>query len=603
MYTFQNIILFFGYIFSYILSKQNIKVTKIESTSEIILGEEVTFILTVQDYNSNYYYYLRDTINNNQIYLDCVRKNDNQLICDADLNLNDLEDLKNLTKTLYVNEESTGLTVIINKPQTLKLLYFTEGRDYYSYGVSEFKFKVNFNELYNSSISIRFGDNSITNCEKSKVYNQIICEYEFPESCNGKTLNLIFNDVKTNYSITINAPNKFSEIKELEKKIYYNSSSSQFVYFRVDSSYNMNNHKIELVPLTSGYKNITLNECTHDEDGIRYAKCTGILDTIEAYYVYIDGINSDVKLNVYPEPTTISEVYSMAPKKYLASSSEITFTLEVNHIVNIENTVFTLKDEYNSNNKFYLKNCSKSDNSDFKINQIICVGKVKNPGYYYLYLNGLKQDEYIFIYSSSLSKAFYVEPNLIKFESAKESKYFEIFFDSINNIEQKSIMLKGENNKTELYFGIDDIYSFSIKFNVNFPAEDTYYLYIDNVKQNVYIEVTNKDFTSKVTSISPNIISTNKHIPFTLTVDTNFGIDHVYIEFINKSHSYPYDCMLECKPDSSDNTKAICESIIYEEGEFYLKVNQTNFEDLTVSAKKVPKLIDYSPNSISPSLN
>ena len=37
-------------------------------------------------------------------------------------------------------------------------------------------------------------------------------------------------------------------------------------------------------------------------------------------------------------------------------------------------------------------------------------------------------------------------------------------------------MLKGDNNKTELYFGIDDIYSFSVKINVNFPAEDTYYL-------------------------------------------------------------------------------------------------------------------------------
>ena len=124
----------------------------------------------------------------------------------------------------------------------------------------------------------------------------------------------------------------------------------------------------------------------------------------------------------------------------------------------------------------------------------------------------------------------------------------------------------------------------------------------DNVKQNVSIEVTNKNFTSKVTSISPNIISTNKYIIFTLTVDTNFGIDYVDMYFIWKGDYYE-DRWLKCEPDSSNNTKAICESIIYEEGEFYLKVNQTNFEDLTVTAKKVPKLIDYSPNSISPSLN
>ena len=91
-------------------------------------------------------------------------------------------------------------------------------------------------------------------------------------------------------------------------------------------------------------------------------------------------------------------------------------------------------------------------------------------------------------------------------------------------------MLKGENNKKELYFGIDDIYSFSIKFNVNFPAEDTYYLYIDNVKQNVYIEVRNKDFfTSQATSISPNIVSIDVFITYILTVDTNFGI--AYVDF------------------------------------------------------------------------
>ena len=55
MYTLQNIILFFGYFLTYIFSSYT-KVTKIESTSELILGEKVTFILTVQDYNSNYYY-------------------------------------------------------------------------------------------------------------------------------------------------------------------------------------------------------------------------------------------------------------------------------------------------------------------------------------------------------------------------------------------------------------------------------------------------------------------------------------------------------------------------------------------------------------------
>ena len=58
-----------------------------------------------------------------------------------------------------------------------------------------------------------------------------------------------------------------------------------------------------------------------------------------------------------------------------------------------------------------------------------------------------------------------------------------------------------------------------------------------------------------------------------------------------------------CKPDSSDNTKEICKGIIKEEGEYYLKVNGTKFEDITVTVKEVPLLRNYSPISISPSLN
>ncbi len=43
MYTYQNIILFYGYIFSYILSSKITKLTKIESSSDILLGKVVIY--------------------------------------------------------------------------------------------------------------------------------------------------------------------------------------------------------------------------------------------------------------------------------------------------------------------------------------------------------------------------------------------------------------------------------------------------------------------------------------------------------------------------------------------------------------------------------
>ena len=69
------------------------------------------------------------------------------------------------------------------------------------------EFKVNYNELYNSDVSIKLGDFSITNCKlEDGSIRKIICYYEFPESSTGKSLNLIFDKKVTEYSINIEAP-------------------------------------------------------------------------------------------------------------------------------------------------------------------------------------------------------------------------------------------------------------------------------------------------------------------------------------------------------------------------------------------------------------
>ena len=203
----------------------------------------------------------------------------------------------------------------------------------------------------------------------------------------------------------------------------------------------MNDNKIVLVPETNN-SNITLNSCTLYEDVIEQAKCSGTLNTIDAYYIYINESNTNHKLYVYPEPTSINEVYDIEPNRLSISSSATTFTLVVDYIVNLNNEVLTLVDEYNSDNKVYLKKCSKENAN----NNITCIGTVTEAGYYYVYLNGLKQDTYVNAYSSFLTKALYIEPNVIKFESATKTEYIEIFFDSNNNQYQKSITLKGNNN-------------------------------------------------------------------------------------------------------------------------------------------------------------
>ena len=191
-------------LFSYVFS---LKVTNIEPKT-VTLGESVEFNLTVQDYDSTKYnrFYLSNDGDESENGLSCSSSTSTTLNCTAKIRLYDKEELNNPTKTLFLNHENTNLTVTIEKPKTLKLLYFYS-RQFYSYGVSSFNFEVNLNELYKSDVSIKFDEYSITNCSvSSKSISYINCYYQFPESSAEKTLKLNFDGKDTDYSIYINAP-------------------------------------------------------------------------------------------------------------------------------------------------------------------------------------------------------------------------------------------------------------------------------------------------------------------------------------------------------------------------------------------------------------
>ena len=597
MNKFQKIILF---LFSYVFS---MKVTNIEPKTATI-GERVEFTLTVEDYDSSQYYrlFLSNSRVDPEFWLDCpFSESSTTLKCTTYLSIYDKEDLNNLTKTLFLNFENTNLTVTIEKPKSLKLLFFFT-KPYYSFGISSFYFEVNFNELYNSDFSIKFGDLSITNCSVSDSFSSINCYYEFPENYNGQTLNLNFGGENTEYSITINSPQEFSSINYLDTKIYYVNSSEQDFYFNVDSSYKINEHSFKLVPETSTNENITLSKCTNYSDGIYYAKCSGLLNKIDKYYIFVDNKNTSLKIFIYPVPTAITKVEYFKPRELLISSSTI-FTIEVDYIVNLDKAVFTLVNEYDDTNKVYLTKCSKVENSVY---YITCEGTIENAGKYYIYLNGIKQNDYLIALSSSLSKALEVEPKLIKFDQLNTELntelYITIYFDSTEDFTSKKITLKGNENEANLTFNY--VFSMYMEYKPTFPAVDTYYVYIDDVKQNVSILVTNEEFTSKVTAIYPTSVLTGKLIKFLLTVDTNLGIEQTHFAFKIKnddSDKY-YNNTLICEADSLEKTKAICRGFLQDEGEYYVRFRDgTEFKDVTVTAKTIPSLNSFYPISISPS--
>ena len=91
----------------------------------------------------------------------------------------------------------------------------------------------------------------------------------------------------------------------------------------------MNKHSIKLVPETSTNENITLSKCIYYRVGIRYSKCSGILNKVDAYYVFFDNKNT-------------SKVDDIEPDKLVISSSATTFTIEVDYVTNLDKAVFTL---------------------------------------------------------------------------------------------------------------------------------------------------------------------------------------------------------------------------------------------------------------------
>ena len=592
----QKILLFIC-LFSYIFSETTF--TAIQPTSAT-LGETIDFNITVENYESSvdikigendwtYYFYMPY----------CNLEGTNNVICRTKITFNDKKQLNNLEKILYKNYAQTSLKININLPTSLKLVFFNEYK-FYSYGLSKMVFETNYNQLYTSSTQIKIGNISITNCviDQNSITN-IECEYKFTQNNNGENLILSFNGENTDNKITIANPPQFSKVKYLKKNTYYKSSSPQDIYFEVDSSYKMSSHSIVLVPLFSKNHKITLSSCTHFGYGIYSAKCSAVLNKNEVYNIYVDNKKISDKLTVNPKPSEINKVYNIKPDEYLISSNDATFTLQVDYVTNLESTNLTLKDYYNSANEVKLNSCVKVKGTTIT-NEITCVGKITNAGYYNLYLNGVKQNEVrIRAHNSQLTKAIKVEKNIIKFTSSSTEEIVNIVIDSIGGDLYNVITLKSDSNTAEREYFAKDLLMM-VAYKVKFPAADTYYVYVNDVKQdNAYVIVTNDALTSSVSSISPSSVLIDNDITFTLTVDTNYGIESSNI-YLKKDADY--SALLNCEPVSSDTTKATCVGHIYPNGEYYVVINGNEFKNVNVTANAA-SLQNCSPNSFSISRN
>ena len=347
-----------------------------------------------------------------------------------------------------MNGISTNLTITINLPSSLKILEFDNNinKSYYDYSFSNFYFRVNYNKLYNSNTSIKFGDISI-NCKISNdsIHN-LYCFHEFPESYRGKTLDLTINNQTTGYSITLKIFPEFSQIINIDEKLYANPFE-QYIDVDIDSSKKFEQHSIIFVPLNPNNKNITLSSCTFDNFSFyyeyyntfrEYGNCSAIFNTFEVYNVYIDDVFTGYKFNVFPERNIINLIENIEPKVVNVYSNVI-FTLEVDYVANLDKVFITLENQINNEIKINLTNCSQVEGTT---NKITCIGNINYSGQYNIYLNNIPQESenaYVsVINNSSLTKALNIYPEIIKFYSSSKIENIEITYNSIKEISKKN---------------------------------------------------------------------------------------------------------------------------------------------------------------------
>ena len=540
---------------------------------------------------------LKDKFNNKIFELECFNKSNELLECKEIqiLIYEHTQILSNPELNLFNNNEKTNLTLLIIKPEALKLIKnYNENNNIFNYAMAKFELVVNYNKLYNSNYIFKIGDENIYDCIiNDDNVNLLVCEHEIITTKNNLTLKLIDDeDVKISYKIK--EPNEnFSLIKNMLKSTYFINQNEQNVYFIVDSSYKMNESEIYL---KNSNEKILLSKCSFFNFGFDYAKCNAILKNVDNYDVYVNNSNTNIKISVLEKPKIISSVENIKPNKILISNEETKFILNVDYVVDLNNTILTLENEFFSDEEKIFLNCAEIEENS---NEIECSCKFSNSGVYYVYLNGIKQKVKIVVYNNNLTKGLKIEPEIIKIESKKEN--ITIIFDSIKNIYNSKLYLKSDDNITlnlTLNYRCCYLYAY---FDVVFSIEKTYFLYINDIKQEfISIFATKNNFTSKIVEIFPKSIATFFKGIFTLKVDNNTGISSLTI-YLKKDDEI---INLKCKENLLNWDFAECEfSDDFKENSYKIYLNEIEQENLIVNSIFMPELNYFFPIRIFPSLN
>ena len=448
-----------------------------------------------------------------------------------------------------------------------------------------------------TSTVITIGVTDLT-CLSRDGENIIICNAIFPLADIGRH-NIQVDGLKSTVEFKIDSPNKFSKIYYVYGT-YYNTSAKQSFNLRVDNTYNIEIAKINLV---KDKVNESLSDCEigKDED---YIVCYGTITEPGLYVFYVNNVlqqqnGTNVSLIVYDDPFEIGSIINIEPSEMLINDLNRTFTLTVDFSVNIENSVIYLMEQTN-NKKIKLGNCIDDLNDEITL---YCYGVVNKPGAYSLFLNGVDTEVILYVYDVSLTYAFSISPEVLKWESPFVEAFIIIKFDSVIAYTTKKIELRPSNEDSEyadLTFQKKMNYIY-IQYLVRFYSEDTYYLYIDDeIQEDVYIKVTSESFTSKIISIYPSKVITDDYVFYNIEVDKTLGIDQVNLKLVRDlssideneekiEYEYNFD---SCKRINNNYVK--CRGYTKYSGIYDLYIDEDK-QDVSIDSKNYPSITSRVP--------
>jgi hypothetical protein len=448
---------------------------------------------------------------------------------------------------------------------------------------------------YNESIKIQINLSQLKNCIVfASSNNSIICSVNFTEYDIGINLPVYADNILQNINFTV-YDEIFSNVS-LVYRMYYNSIYEQLINLRVNSYNLLNEKKITLKSNDSDV--INLYDCYIDYDYENYIYCYGTIEEIGLYYVYVDGEiqiydNDYVTMLVMSHPTQIENVKNIEPTSCLVSVNQRTLTLKVDYVINIDSASFSLVEE-DLGYSVTLTNCQAEKDSN---TEILCKTYLNNPGDYSVYLNGVNQKIHLFVYVDSLTTAYDINPDSIKYTGTENIKDFVVKFDSSRYYSTKTIELKGENTNIELKLNyIETIDYIFIRYTAAFKEIDRYYLYIEGIKQgNASILYSDEPITSIIYDILPKKVLSHDLIYYTLFVDTNFGISDLDIKLVKDYLEFHFS---DCKADKNNSSIVYCYCFINYVGNITLDLYLGSLnQNLQIESKEMTIITGLSPNS------